>query len=249
MRYLAKQLATLGLSALEASIYLDLLERDGATAGLLAKSTEIKRGTVYTVLDSLVDKGLISVTHIDAIKHYHAESMERIGEFLTKQKRDIEIKEERYKDLKDQLQTVVDKKLRAPKVSMYESKKGVEALLMRNLDDQPREILVFGEQMGARDQLEEFTNRRIKLKIPLRAFTPKGGFTWKAKKEEKSAYRKLYLLGEQYNFPASIQIYDHSVSIFSYTGKDPVGVHIENTDIADTCRMIFKLLESKSKAD
>ncbi|MDP3976339.1 MAG: hypothetical protein Q8P95_05500, partial [bacterium] len=58
---------------------------------------------------------------------------------------------------------------------------------------------------------------------------------------DAACFRKTYPIREK--FPASIHIYDHSVILFTYTGNDPVGVHIESADITETLRQIFRLIE------
>ena len=40
-------------------------------------------------------------------------------------------------------------------------------------------------------------------------------------------------------------VYDNSVSIFTSSGEDPVGIYIENSDISKTIKIIFKLMYGK----
>jgi sugar-specific transcriptional regulator TrmB len=245
MKYLATQLVEIGLSNLESQVYIGLLQRKLTTAGALAKHTKLKRSTVYTVLESLIEKGLVSLTQVDSVKHFQAESPDRIGDFLRKRKEELEMKEGLYYKLSDDLNAFYKKNICTPKVSIYEGQNGVNTLLMKNLDDNPQEVLVIGEYVQGEDHIPDYTNRRIKMKIPTKVVIPDSDFGRKTKKLDSESDRLSYLVGEKYKFPASIHIYDKSVAVFTYTGNDPVGIYIENADITESMRMIFDLIEKK----
>ena len=51
--------STCGLSGTEQLVLLDLLEREGSTAGALAKRLQLKRATAYSALQNLEDWGLV----------------------------------------------------------------------------------------------------------------------------------------------------------------------------------------------
>lgn len=243
MKFLAKELAKLGLSILEAEVYLGLLQRKLTTAGALSKHIGMKRSTVYTILDSLIEKGLVSTTQVESVKHYQAASPDRIADFLRKQKEDLAIKEGIFYELSGDLDALYQNKLTAPKVTIFEGKNGVNTLLMKNLDDKPKEVLVIGEYMNDKDHIPEYTQRRIKMCIPTSIVIPDGKFAQEVRKSDKVSHRKTNLVDKKYRFPASIHIYDQSVAVFTYTGEDPVGVYIENADITTTLKMVFELLE------
>lgn len=249
MNFLAKELAKLGLSILEAEVYLGLLQRRLTTAGALSKHIGMKRSTVYTVLDTLVQKGLVSTTQINAVKNYQAESPDRIGDFLRKQKEDLALKEGIFYSLSEELDSLHKSNTIAPKITIYEGQRGVNTLLMKNLDDEPKEVLVIGEFMKDGDHLHKYTTRRIEMGIPTRVITAEGDTIKKMMKGDTSSFRKTHLLDGKYKFPASIHIYDQSIAVFTYTGEDPVGVYIENADISKTLRMVFKLLEEGISTD
>lgn len=64
------RLATsLGLTAYEARAYLALLERGEAKAGAIATAARVPRGRIYEVLDSLQEKGLLSVVPVKPLRY------------------------------------------------------------------------------------------------------------------------------------------------------------------------------------
>ena len=56
----SEKLEKIGLSKSESQIYLRLLEIGSCKAGRLAKETKYNRTTIYKVLESLIQKGLVS---------------------------------------------------------------------------------------------------------------------------------------------------------------------------------------------
>ena len=194
-------------------------------------------------MDKLIEKGLISITKKDAVTHYQAESPKRIKEHIANKRKKIDEQERLFSSIEKDLNAMHKARIQPPKITIYEGKKGVDALLMRNLDDNPKEILVFGQYLKSEDHIPHYTEQRIKNRIQTRVIIPKSPFGKETQRGDTSSYRKTYLLSNKYNFPATIHIYETCFSIFTYTGKDPVGIYIEDTDIATTMRMIFELVE------
>lgn len=224
-------------------VYLGLLDRRLTTAGILAKHTGLKRSTVYTALDSLIEKGLVSVTQKDSVKHYQAESPDRIQDFLHLKKEAVEKEEKNFLEIREDLKILHHRHLNTPRVTIYEGRKGVDTLLMKNLDDHPKKVFVIGQYLKDEDHIPRYTKRRIAMKISTGVIVPDSPFARECRRKDKQETRKTYFVSNSHRFPASIHIYDRSVSIFTYSEQDPVGVYIENQDIATTLRMTFQLLE------
>lgn len=61
-----------GLSAKEAKLYLAVLEAGETTLSSAAKKADLKRSTVYSLVDELKEKGILSVTKRKGIKYVSA---------------------------------------------------------------------------------------------------------------------------------------------------------------------------------
>jgi len=79
-------LEELGLSHAEAKIYLTLLELGTSKTGQIILSAKLQSSTVYHVLQSLIEKGLVSYILNGKIKYYQAESPEVFLLFLEEKK-------------------------------------------------------------------------------------------------------------------------------------------------------------------
>lgn len=83
-----QDLQQIGLSTKEASTYLSLLELGPASVVLISRKSGLKRTTVYEVLDSLSQRGLVSETVFGRRVRYVAEPPEK---FLELKKREMEL--------------------------------------------------------------------------------------------------------------------------------------------------------------
>jgi len=80
-------LEELGLSNAEAKIYLAILELGLSKTGKIIDKTKLQSSTVYHVLGSLIEKGLVSHIFKGKVKYYQAESPETFLLFLEEKRR------------------------------------------------------------------------------------------------------------------------------------------------------------------
>ena len=73
-----KFLQDIGLDNKEIDIYLGLLQVDSSSVLELSKKTKILRTSIYSVLDSLIEKGLVSEIKKGKKSYFQAEPPERI---------------------------------------------------------------------------------------------------------------------------------------------------------------------------
>ena len=76
-----------GLSHAEAVIYLALLHLGPSKTGAIIDKTKLQSSTVYHVLGSLVEKGIVSYIFKGKIKYYQTENPEAFLSFLEEKKR------------------------------------------------------------------------------------------------------------------------------------------------------------------
>lgn len=69
---LARQLKALGLTGHEGRVLAGLVDHSPSSAAWLAKHTGLSRSSVYTTLDALVAKGLVSSSYQNEVKQFHA---------------------------------------------------------------------------------------------------------------------------------------------------------------------------------
>src|SRR5688572_20080019 len=123
---LRKSLLEIGFSQKEADVYLSTLILGRGTASKIARSAHIVRTTVYDILGSLFDKGLVTLTGKEPKQEYVALSPDLLKEYLASE---LEKKQNDFKRVKEslvpQLKSIHNVKNR-PKVMFYEGREGLE---------------------------------------------------------------------------------------------------------------------------
>lgn len=102
-------LQKIGLTEVESQLYLTLLQLGPSTAGQLSKKMKVQRSTVYYVLESLQEKGLVAFTFRGKIKSFRASNPHILEEYAR----------ETYTKIKELIPTLI----------ISESKEKEEALL------------------------------------------------------------------------------------------------------------------------
>jgi len=82
MKELEKSLISLGFSDKEAGVYMALLKLGKGTVSEIARRARINRTTGYDILDTLIAKGLASMSGKEPKQEYAAETPEKILKLL-----------------------------------------------------------------------------------------------------------------------------------------------------------------------
>lgn len=122
---LEKYLQEIGLSEKESQIYLALLQVDSESIQEIAKNTGINRTTVYPVLESLAQKGLVGEIQDGKKTLYQAAAPERLETFVERQKVLLEEKAKRLKDIIPEIKGIQRKEGERPVIKFFEGRDGV----------------------------------------------------------------------------------------------------------------------------
>jgi len=247
-----QELKKIGLSDKEAKIYMASLSRGPETAPALAKLSGIVRPTAYVIIDSLLKKGLMSSFVKEKKTFYTAESPEHLLSLIRLQKQEIEEREREFAKLIPELEKLANIKGEKPKVRVFEGKEGLKSITEQILKSKSKEIysyipidLVYG-LFTEKDHTERVTQRRIAKKIKSKVFyTTKRGEILKPVDKELLREAK-YVPEDKFSFKAGIDICDDFVAIYTFKGKI-MGVIIENDDIANTLKSVFRMCWENNK--
>ncbi|MDP1694366.1 MAG: helix-turn-helix domain-containing protein [Candidatus Woesearchaeota archaeon] len=230
-----------GLTEREVKVYLAALVTGTATANTIAKYAKVERTTTYDILKSLMEKGIASYILKDKRKCFEVIPPQNLISILDANKRSLQ---EVLPELRALAHTTIEK----PKVSLFEGKLGIKNIIHdvykegKNFDVYANsEIITF-----LNHDFEKFVKLRTQQKIFVRVIHEKSAETIKLIEEEKYKQRDVRYL-ENFKLPSATFIYANKVAIFNFSKLEPIGVLIENRDIANTQRIVFEKLWSLSK--
>ena len=225
-------LENFGLNQKEAKIYLTILKLGVAKVSDVAKKAGIIRETVYGVINSLVQKGLVSSIIKSGVRYFEAAEPTKLKVILKEKLGAIE-------KILPELEEIKQKRGPKPKVELFEGKEGLKTM-MEDILTSKTEILTIASNKSLREMFEfyfpNFVKRRVELKIPTRLLTDGKVMTKKMIK-----YR---FLPKSYKFKTATWVYNDKVAIVSLSQKEPIGVLIEDYEISNSQKNQFELIWS-----
>ncbi|MDP1689088.1 MAG: helix-turn-helix domain-containing protein [bacterium] len=249
-----EELKKIGLSENEAKVYLVLLEIGSATADEIAKKAGVKRPTTYVQLEDLMNKGLVSsfekiVKKGGAEKtFFRAEDPDHLQKLVEtenkKAKERMLVLEKSLPELGRLFQFAGSR----PKVRFFEGKEGLQTMQDEAFKMKDKHIISIVDFDGIikifPDHPEKHTPIRVQKGIQSKViYTSVNGDI--LGRENKAMLRETrFISPDQFPFTCDLAIYDHILSISALREKS-VGVLIEDKDISNSMRALFKLLWEK----
>lgn len=235
-------LQSFGFGEKESEVYIAILELGRGTVTEISRKAGINRTTGYDILDSLVSKGVVSVSGKEPKQEYAAESPDAITEYLKKKAQDIEQNIKKSREIVPDLSLIHSVKSR-PRIRFYEGKEGLQHVYENTLTSSET-ILAYASVEDVHSVLTnyfpEYYKRRAKKNIHIRAIFPKTEAALDRQSYDKEEKRESVLVpADAYNFSPEINIYDNKIMIASWQEK--LGIIIESQEIADAMKKTFEL--------
>lgn len=223
-------LQMLGMTYKESKVYLTSLELGVSRVTDISKKSGILRESTYSVINSLMQKGLMSYVIKSGVRYFEAADPKKIKSILKE-------KEKLTNQILPSLVAIQKLKIIKPNIMVYEGKEGIKTV-MEDILKSKHDILIISSNKNIRKLLEFyfpwFVKRRIKLGIKVKLLTDEKPIT---KQLIEFKYLPKYI-----EFKTSDYIYGDKVAIISLSQEVPMGIIIENKEISGTQRCIFNLI-------
>lgn len=240
---LKKSLVQLGLSSNQAIVYLSCLQLGVDSVLNIAKSANLKRPTVYLILDDLEAKGLVSKTKKGSKSLYKAEEPERL---LT----DLDTKRNIINSALPSLNAIYNLDPDKPNIKIAEGIQGVRSVyngLFTYLAHNPNEeLLIFGALKDASEHFEHevvdyFYTSMQKSKNAIREIGNDDAETKKYYRQSAklNPHHHIRLIRDGDSFvQTDNMLYGNTLVIFSV--KEQIfATTIESKNIAQTYKTLF----------
>jgi HTH-type transcriptional regulator, sugar sensing transcriptional regulator len=231
-------LNTLGLSDHESRIYLAGISLGPTTILHLAEAAQVKRTTVYSVVEALIHKGLMRVDVKGFKKLYAVESPDTLEKVL-------EIQRIRLKRALPEFEALYNLRGGQSIVRYYEGIAGMKVAYDELLESiQPKDdYLVISniEYWHSLDPeyFEDFTKRRAKEHISLRMLLQDSELARKTKQFERNIHAQVRMLGQYTNLTTNLVVVPSRVLIQQVV-QPIVTLVIENPSIVQLHREMFE---------
>ncbi|PIR54798.1 hypothetical protein COU74_03565 [Candidatus Peregrinibacteria bacterium CG10_big_fil_rev_8_21_14_0_10_36_19] len=250
---LSEKLKQIGFTENESNVYLELLRVGPQAVSVVAKMSGLNRTTTYSVLKSLMRKGIISFHCNGSVKYYAASDPNSLVAYLDSKCKTYEYYKGQVLNFIPKFRALKgDSVLRKPVVSYFDGLEGVKHVMYDALDAvcDFRACLAFPKwfESGLKDFLIEYKEIRITgKKLKLRAMTPDTQEVRAFFDENYDASSPitdfLFVDAGMYEsmFEVEVNIYDNKVSMINLDKGFEYGVIIESKEFAEMQKMMFDM--------
>lgn len=233
-------LESLGLSDTESQVYFSMLSLGPATILAISKASEVKRTTIYSVLDSLNRKGLTRIEVKGFKKLYVAEHPKKLESILTARKNDLA-------ELFPELEALYNLKGGEAFIKYY---KGSESIKNANYDlleslQHNDEFLVIGDPERWEDVNKSFAKdfivKRNKHSLRIRMMLTDSELARTYKKFERNFHEEIKLLPADSKLDTNLVITPQKILIQQMFSPVLV-ITIENKSIINMHRELFNVM-------
>lgn len=231
-----------GFSENESAIFLAILQLGKGTVTQITRKAGLNRTTGYDILDSLVSKGLVSISGKEPKQEYLAESPDHLLSILDNELKEKEKNILEIKKIIPELKSLHN--VRGwPKVRFYEGTEGLKNVYEDTLTShEPIRAYANVNEMHQAlvGYFPKYYERRSGKGISIRAIIPNSEIgKHRASKDNEESRESVLVPLEKYNFAPEINIYDNKVMIASW--REKLGIIIESVEITDAMKKIYEL--------
>lgn len=230
------QLTKAGLAGNEAKVYLELLKKGKLSANEISKKISMDRTLTYTVLNHLIEKGMVNYVIKNNKKFFQSADPSNL---LNK----IKEKEEFVKDLIKSLKQIETVKEVEQEVNIYEGKEGLRTFT--RLFIKHNSALSFGATGRAYDFLYE--SPAIAKELVKKGFKAKIITSPKYKKHSMIKIKGIQTKFLDIKSEATTSIFGDYIAIHILTQK-PLIILIKNKEIAESYKNHFEVLWHVAKS-
>ena len=242
---------SLGFNTSEVRVYLSLAELGRAGAAAVGKRAEIPRTTAYSVLDNLLQKGLVSIEQVGSSSYYVANKPSALLHLLERQREELQTKEETTKRLIDLVQPFFKgTEFSVPSIQFFDGKKNVEHMLYEYYPrwqesmTERREFAFWGYQDHSFvEQYFEWLSWHWKRRLPEeQVYLLSNQSNIEDTLSGKVERREIRAVPSEYDFSSSIWVIGDYIVLIMTQHKPHYAFQLKDSVFAANLRGVFKLL-------
>lgn len=234
----------IGLSENESAVYLASLQLGPAKVAQLARASDVKRTTIYPVVETLRRRGLIR-EKIDGLKTlYVAENPDRLENILAERHKE-------FQSLFPEFQALYNLDGDQSIIKYYDTEEGLRNVYrellseLRNGDD----YYVIGDperyDTSNESFFKDFIQKRVRINLNAKVLLTDSDLAKEYKKFERNFGEEVRILPSEVKLDVNVVITDKKVIIHQIIAPH-ITMVIENKSVVQMQKILFELLWSKS---
>lgn len=233
-------LAQYGFNRKETALYLCLLKNIELSAFELAKKTDIPRTSVYTTLEILKKRGLITSSLKNNVAHYTPENPKQLLRIL-------EEKEQVIQEALPEMMNLIDTAGKNPSAKLYLGEAGVKAVFEDVLETINGQNLPMMQAVSQLDVLEAFPRffpdwqkrRHANNKTFTQLIVPGSAKNSLPELFQSREDRETRFFPERFAFDCSLEIYGNKTATISLKDGEYQSIIIDSPTVTNTFKQFF----------
>jgi sugar-specific transcriptional regulator TrmB len=230
-------LIRLGFTDKEAQVYMALIQYGASPASTLARRTNIKRTSMYDILNNLLEKNLVRTYKQGAHTYFVIDDIQKLA---YQEKQRLNLAESLVKTLKDSQNLN-----QGIQVQHYKGIEGYREIYEDILRIKPKEMtgwIHLDEFLSAIDpkREEEWTKERISSGIYARLIMQNTALTQNFQSDDHKSNRETRFVPKGRPFKTSCLLYDNYIAFFD-SNNDITGIRIHNPQLFQMQKAIFEM--------
>ena len=237
---LIETLCDFGLAEAEAQVYFASLSLGPTTVIKLAQKTGIKRTTIYSIIETLKQKGLMRIEVTGFKQKFVAESPEKLSSIL-------DARRARFQELLPEFSALYNLQGNESVIKYYEGVEAVKGIYETLIKDiKPGQDYLVMSNQDAWLNIDEkyfmdFLYRRAKLPIKIRMMFQPSELASKIKSIEKNLNSKVKILPEGVQLKTNLVVTPQRVLIHQLT-EPIIGIVIENKSVIQMHKEMYEVI-------
>ena len=236
-----KKLEKLGLTELQAKVYLKLLEVGPSPVGKIIKQLDVARISCYDILNRLISRGLVSFVQTRGVRLYQATDPVKLLHIAEEREKEVLSQKDTIKELLPDLNKLKLIGKEDKEASIYKTKEGMKSLFELMLKNN-HSIYVISATGKALQEMKyyfpQWHNKRRKLKIPVKVIFNR---ELTGKKVAELPLSTVRYLPKEFSNPSTLFIFGDYVINLLWSDM-PFAFLIKSKDIAKSYNNYFKMI-------
>lgn len=244
-----ESLRSAGLSDKEAITYIDLQQYGESQTGKICERTRIPSSYIYTVLNSLVEKGLVNYKIVNNIKVFRANAPDSLANLFEEKEEKIRNEKKELLQFISKLKITPSQTERLSDFKYFYGLRGIKSLYTEIINSWKKgdEYYIASAPMESFSKLEGFFldvvhKKRKKDKISLKILVNEKARKWGEVRKKMPLTEVRYLAIETTTEYGILNDYFFLISYGTEKGTEPYGLLIKDRNFARTYNVFFEML-------